>query len=277
MWSYTARLRRRVRNRIRRPEDPTEARHRWIRENAPGRSFADIGGLYQMEGDIAFTAEESGASPVTLFDAGDPDLSPFDQRRRSRGSSVRYLQGDLEDPESVREIGPHDVVWCTGVIYHTPNPVRQLMNLRAITRELLYLGTLTIPEIPGFRNACVYYPHLDDRARARYAAGYRWARDGAGALLGIGAPVDEAPMRGHGNCWWGITGSALRSMLTTARFEVVEDRSPWAAPFLTELVARPLPVDPMLPPVEYYRERGRARERGEERWAFESWYEDQRA
>ena len=229
-----------------------------------------------MEGDIAFAAEEAGASAVTCFDAGDPDLCAFAEKHRARGSNVRFVQGDLEDPESVRDIGPHDIVWCTGVIYHTPNPVRELMNLREITRELLYLGTHTIPEIPGFANACIYYPHLSEGARNPYAAGYKWAEGGPEAMLAIGTPVDDVPMRGHGNCWWGISLSALRAMFATARFEIVEERRIFPAPFYTEIVARPLPVDPMLPPLEYFRERGRARERGEGRWPFETYYDEQR-
>lgn len=276
-WSFLNRLRRRLRNNLKPLVDWDESRNGWIREHAPGRSFADIGGLFQMEGDVAFAAEEAGASSVTCFDAGDPDLCAFAQKHEDRGSSVRFVQGDLEDPEALREIGPHDIVFCRGVIYHTPSPARQLMNLREITRELLYLGTLTIPEIPGFPNTCVYYPYLDERARRPYAKGYKWPTGGPEVMLGIGTPIDDAPMRGHGNCWWGITMSALRAMLTTARFEIVEERVFYPAPYYMELVARPLPLDPMLPPLDYYRERGKARERGEERWPFETWYEESRS
>jgi hypothetical protein len=84
-------------------------------------------------------------------------------------------------------------------------------------------------------------------------------------------------MYGYGNCWWGITRSALLAMLHAARFEVVE--GPWPAhpQFLTGLVVRPLPVDPSLPPLTYFRERGAARERGEPRWTgYDTWYEDRR-
>ena len=64
-------------------------------------------------------------------------------------------------------------------------------------------------------------------------------------------------MYGYGNCWWGITRSALVAMLRAARFEVVE--GPWSTsrPFYTALVAKPLPVDPSLPPQSYFRERWR--------------------
>jgi hypothetical protein len=280
VWSKAIRARQRWRERADPSPDWEQGRIDWVREHAPGRSFADVGGVFKLVGEMAFLAEEVGATQVTEVDVGDADLiceghpewGSFDAKREERGSKVRYVQGDLEDPATPERVGQHDLVFFSGVLYHTPNPVLQLLQLRQITGELLYLSTLAIPEIPGFPQACVFYPYLDERARAPYAAGYSWAGD----LLGIGAPVDERPMYGFGNCYWGITRSALLAMLRVARFEVVEERALSVAPYAIEVVCRPLPLDPMLPPVSYFRERGDARERGEPRWSFETWYDEQR-
>jgi hypothetical protein len=84
-------------------------------------------------------------------------------------------------------------------------------------------------------------------------------------------------MYGYGNCFWGITRSALVAMLRMARFEVIEERPPSTAPWAIELVCRPLPLDPMLPPVTYFRERGEALARGEGRLPFATWFDEQRA
>jgi len=249
----------------------------WIRAHVPGKTFADIGGMYQLMGDMAFLAEEAGATAVSLFDVGDPDLIAaghpewgwFEQKKADRGSAVRYVQGDLEDPASVRRLGAHDVVYYSGVLYHTPNPFQQLVHLRQVTRELALIATITIPEVPGFHQACVFYPYLDEADRVPYARGYPSAE----GLLAIGPPFDERPMYGYGNCWWGITRSALVAMLRAARFEVVD--GPWSTgrPFYTALVVRPLPVDPSLPPQSYFRERGEALARGEERLPYDEWYD----
>ena len=281
VWSKAARVRRGRAARSAEPRAWEAAREGWVREHAPGRSFADIGGLFKLMGDMAFLAEECGATEVTLFDVGDPDLpaeghlewGDFESKRTARGSSVRYVQGDLEEHVSAQRIGVHDVVFYSGVLYHTPNPVLQLLQLRRITGELLYLSTLTMPEVPGFPQACVYYPYLDAADRAPFQAGYHWSGD----LLGIGRPVDERPMYGYGNCFWGISRSALLAMLRTARFEVVEERPVPVAPFAVELVCRPLPLDPLFPPAEHFRERQEARERGEERLPFEDLYDRRRA
>ena len=261
----------RARRRARRPPVGDQRDHRlaWVREHAPGRSFADIGGLFNIAGEIAFAAEEAGATAVTLLDAGDPHLTAFPAERDRRGSQIRFVQGDLHDPVTIEAVGPHDVVWCTGVLYHTPNPLHQLTQLRLITREHLYLGTHTIPELPGIPQGCLFYPYLDDDARAALSRPHDDPRGG----LGIGVPFDDRPMVGHGNFWWGITPSALRAMLRTARFEVVEERRPHDFPWYTEVVARPIGRAPLVPPPSYYRERAEARERGEPDLPFEDYYE----
>jgi len=269
-WIAAARARRR-RGRPS-PDDWERSRLDWVREHAPGRSFADVGGLFAHAGNVAFAAERAGATAVTEFDAGDAHLTGFTARHEAEGSRIRVVQGDLEDPVSVERLGPHDVVWCTGVVYHTPNPVRQLMLLRTVTRELLYLGTHTIPEVPGLRHACVYYPHLDAGDRRAYAAPH-WEPEREG-MVGLGTPFDDAPMHGHANFWWGISPSALRAMLRTARFEVVEERRNHQTPFNLDVVARPVARPPSLPPPSYYRERAERRERGEPEPPLDGYYDE---
>ncbi|HEX2086843.1 MAG TPA: hypothetical protein VHF89_14280 [Solirubrobacteraceae bacterium] len=265
----------RARRRLRKPalEEWREGRLRFVDAHAPGRSFADVGGLYSAHGEIAFRAEEAGASSVSLMDAGDPGYDPeYISEHDRRGSRVRFVQGDLHDPATVSALGEHDVVWCTGVVYHTPHPVDQLMKLRSVTRELLYLGTHTIPEVPGLPQACVFYPHLPEAQRRALARPHWRPRH----LLGVGAPFDDRPMHGYANFWWGITPSALRAMLRTARFEIVEERRVHAYPWYVEVVARPVARDPSLPPVSYYRRRAEARERGEPELPFDDYYDRRR-
>jgi hypothetical protein len=256
-WVFLNRLQRRIR---RPPTDEGWApRHQFIDQYAPGRSFADIGGLFQLHGEVALRAHRAGATQVTVFDCGDESYGGFAERRREAGPTVRFVQGDLEEGRSLERIGSHDIVWCTGVIYHTPNPVLQLMHLRAITRELLYLGTHTIPEIPGFAQACIYYPYLPARERRVHARPH-WDAD---KLYAVGTPFDDVPMRGYGNFWWGLTPSALRAMLASARFEVVEEIRQPDYPWLLDVICRPIEQLPVLPPRSYFRQRGERRDGGE--------------
>jgi hypothetical protein len=186
-----------------------------IRRHAPGRSFADIGCMWNVDGAIAFLAEELGATSVTGLDLM-PPTPAFEAERAARGSTVRFVQGDLHTEDTVRSVGPHDVVWCSGVIYHAPHPLLTLQRLRSITRELLILATETIPEVPGLRQACVFLPGLPDADRRAHAA----ARPGI-AAAGLTEPFD--PDQAYGTWWWGITRSALHGMLTATGFEAIEE------------------------------------------------------
>lgn len=270
LWITAHVQRRRIRLRLR--GKPEARRERFVRECAPGKSFVDVGGLYGVHGEVAFAAEEAGAESVTLVDVMDPESGDFQRRKEESNSLVRYVQGDIEDPETIDRIGTHDIVYCCGVIYHTPNPVAQLMQLRRITREVLYLGTHTIPEVPGLPQACVYYPYLPEQARQAYAT----AHHDAERKFGVGVPFDDRPMHGHANFWFGITPSALRAMLRTARFEVIEEVRVPHYPFYVGMVARPIGADPLLPPVDYFRRRGDARLRGE-KIPFADYYDWARA
>ncbi len=261
----------RVRRKIGKPtKEQWEAqRTRWIEEHAPGRSFVDCGGVLFLGGGRAFAAEGAGATQVTLLDSNDAGPE-WDALRESRNSSIRYVQGDIHDPVALERAGVHDIVWCTGVLYHSADPVQMLNGLREITREYLFLGTHSIPELPGVSQGCVFYPYLDDDSRLAHTRAH-WGDLSGG--WGVGTPFVETPMLGHGNFWWGITPSALVAMLRAARFEVVDMPRNHATPWYTDVIARPVDRDPVLPPVSYYRERGEAREAGEEVPPFEGYYD----
>jgi hypothetical protein len=202
-WLAAARARRRLTRRRHGPP-PREA---LVRRHAPGHSFADVGCMWSVDGAIAFAAEEAGATSVTGLDVMDATPA-FEAARERRGSAVRFVHGDLHDPAVVDEVGVHDVVWCSGLLYHAPHPLLTLQRLRDLTGEILLLATESLPEVPGLPGACVFYPGAEP---APFAAPGR---------AGLATPFD--PARAYENWWWGITPSALRGMLDATGFAVVE-------------------------------------------------------
>ena len=202
-----------------------------IRDLSPGKSFADVGGMWNIDGEMAFRAEEAGAGPVALVDAM-PATPEFEAERRRRNSQVAFHRGDLHDRAFVEGIGSFEVVWCTGVLYHSPNPVQLLTHLRAMTEKTLVFGTQIIPEIPGVENACVFYPGLSAGARDALA----WPHaDAAKGMVGIGTPFDPKPENLYANWWWGVTPSALRGMLEATGFKLESELTP--QPFSVDVVA----------------------------------------
>lgn len=174
-----------------------------VAAHVAGRSFADVGCMWSVHGAIAFAAEAAGASAVTGLDVMGP-TPEYEAEHARRGSRVRFVQGDLHDEAALAAVGPHDVVWCSGVIYHAPHPLLTLQRLRSIARETLILASETIPEIRGHPNACVFAPP-------------------PGVHPAHTEPFD--PSRGYVNWYWGLTPSALRAMLGAAGFTVREQHA----------------------------------------------------
>lgn len=207
----------------------TPPREELVRRYASGRTFADIGCMWSVDGAIAFAAEDAGATAVTGLDimAATP---AFDAERQRRDSRVRFIQGDIHDPSVAASVGRHDVVWCSGVLYHAPHPLLTLERLHSITSETLILATETIPEVPGLAQTCVFLPELEAADRAVHAA----ARPGSTAL-GLDTPFDRT--QSYGAWWWGMSQSAVRGMLRASGFDVLEELG---GPLHVTVIARPL-------------------------------------
>ena len=166
-------------------------RERFVAEHARGASFADIGAMWQVEGAIAFAALEGGATRVTAMDVMPPT-------QKIERSPIRFVQGDLHDPEVIEEVGEHDVVWCSGVLYHAPHPLLTLERLRSITKHELILSTEVLP-LPG---------------RFAAFAPARWMHPNRPA------PFDRT--KGYANWFWLPTPAATGAMLEAAGFRTAE-------------------------------------------------------
>jgi hypothetical protein len=175
----------------------TRAVHdRLVREHAAGAdSFLDVGCMWRIDGANAFAAEEAGAASVTAMDVMDPTPA-FEER--AAGSRVRFVQGDINDP---RIVDAHEVVWCSGVLYHVPDPQLTVQRLQSVTQRRLLLATEILP------------------ARGRRAVYLPTRRDHPGA-------PDVAPDRpdGYAPWYWLPSPGAVRAMLAlaglTARNEI---------------------------------------------------------
>jgi len=182
-----------------------------IRRYAPERSFIDLACLWGMNGSCAFLAEAVGAERVTASDKW-PANEEYDAIHAERNSSVVFKQADLHEPAHVAALGVHDVVWCSGLMYHTPSPYLVMANLLSITGEYLIVGSKVIPDLPGVPGASVYYPGLSQEQRDRFRPISRTV-------------ADEPFVRGnHGQNWfWGLSPEALFSLAASIRdVELVE-------------------------------------------------------
>jgi SAM-dependent methyltransferase len=186
---------------------------RLIRQHAPGKSFADIGCMWGVNGEYAFVAEAAGATRVVAVDVFGP-TPEFDDVHAGRQSHVEFVLGDICSVATLARVGMVDVVFCAGVLYHHPSPFDLLVALRRICRATLILRTSTIPEIGGLPNAAVYFPMMSPEAREL------WNLKRLGVLTQAAISEEFNAEDGYGNWFWGLTPSCLESLLRTAGFRV---------------------------------------------------------
>jgi 2-polyprenyl-3-methyl-5-hydroxy-6-metoxy-1,4-benzoquinol methylase len=193
-------------------ERPEDLWRRLIAEHARGRSFLDVGCMWQVNGEYAFLAAECGATAVTGVDVS-AVTTEFVARNERLGNPVRFVKADLNDPGMDRLVGTFDVVFCSGVLYHVPNPVRSLEQLRRLCTGTLILTTASLPEgdVP---NTAILLAGMDDAARE--AISYRTRH----RKLGLDSRF--VPVGGYANWVWLPTPSCVRSMVGLAGFTVEE-------------------------------------------------------
>lgn len=205
-----------------------------IRRHAPGKSVADVGCMWGVNGEYAFIAEEAGATAVKAIDVFGP-TPEFEDKRLARRSRVEFILGDIGRADTLAKVGAVDVVFCAGVLYHHPSPFDLLVALRRICRETLILRTSTIPEVRGLPNAAVYFPMLDAAGREL------WNLKSLGLAHQAGISNEFQPQDGYGNWFWGLTPSCLESLLATAGFRVdIRATEAFAQTVVCTAVAAPL-------------------------------------
>jgi SAM-dependent methyltransferase len=180
----------RLRHRLGR-HDPRPVHDRLVREHAVGGSFLDVGCMWRIDGANAFAAEEAGAAAVTALDVMEPTPAFL---QRAAGSRVRFVHGDVNDAAIVE---PHDIVWCSGVLYHCPDPQLTVQRLADLTARTLLLATEVLP------------------ARGSRAVYLPTRRDHPGAPEG--APTAAG---GYGPWYWLPSPGAVRAMLGLAGLRV---------------------------------------------------------
>lgn len=201
-----------------------DIRKELIRHYVPQKSFVDIGSMWRVNGSFSFFAESCGAKRVVAVDVHASDL--FEKEKVARKSQVEFILGDIHSAETTSRIGLCDVVFCSGVLYHSPHPLALLSQIKKICREIFILVAMVIPERHGIKNTAVFYPFLDKKQRALWKLG--------SSQNGISTPYEERD--GYANWFWGCSPSCVESMLCCAGFKI-EKR--FLRPFQAFFVCRP--------------------------------------
>ena len=78
---------------------------------------------------------------VTAIDGREDNV----KQAQRRYPEISFLRFDAEDP-ALASLGTHDLVLCFGLLYHLENPFRAIRSLRVLTRRILLLEGMCIPD-----------------------------------------------------------------------------------------------------------------------------------
>jgi hypothetical protein len=206
----------------------SDLRDEYISRVVRGKSFADVGGLWGTVNEKISVAHMYGASSLTMVDItplGHELWQLFEERRRTlQLPAVQCISGDVLTLAQTDPCPQFDIVHCSGILYHMPEPMRFLLALRKMTREFLVLtsvvtatrvqsehGELQIPHA-----AVLFVPALQQQERAILRS--YWQRFVGNDAIGL---TREAPTRrpdDYAPWWWLPTADALQAMCAAAGF-----------------------------------------------------------
>ena len=219
----------------------------YIDKVAKGKTFADIGGLWGTVNEKVSVAYACGASSLTMIDISPPESELWslfeDRRRTSRLPEVHCISSDILVLAEGSACPQFDVVHCSGILYHIPDPIGFLVALRKITREHLVLtsvvtatkveseqGILELPEA-----SALFIPALQKRERAILKSYWqRFVGDGAIGLTGDAASWQT---RDFAPWWWLPTVEVLKMMCIAAGFDCEEAGYIWNENAYVQLLA----------------------------------------
>lgn len=68
------------------------------------------------------------------------------EEARRRVPGVRFHHADIESEAQIAGFPGYDLVFCFGLLYHTENPFRVVRNLRGLTKGVLLLESVVVPD-----------------------------------------------------------------------------------------------------------------------------------
>jgi hypothetical protein len=213
----------------------------WIASVVSGRTFADVGGLWGTVNEMASPALLAGAAHATMIDIQPPGnewWQAFETRMKGLNlTNYSCLHADATADAFAEMAGAYDVIHCSGIIYHLPDPFSLILRLRKATRRHLVLTSMYIPE--QIANAEGELNLDGGQALLMHAMTgktrqivHRHYADLGLQIAGLTVPLEEPLVleNGLGNTspwWWLMTPSLLTKMLECAGLEVIDRGDSW--------------------------------------------------
>lgn len=214
-----------------------DVRDRFIQRVVKGRTFAEVGGLWGTVNEKASVAHAAGARELTMIDVALPDGKwwlAFEQRRQELDlPPVRAVSGDIMQLASTDASLRFEVVHCSGILYHVPDPLLFVQSLRKITSDYLILtSSITETDIRNDagrvqvpKSGALFLPALDAVEKAVLKR--HWSDVVPDNALGLTLEIERWDLSDFGPWWWLPTTEVLAAMCRVAGFDVVDLEHLW--------------------------------------------------
>jgi hypothetical protein len=218
-----------------------DGRH-WVRSRIAGGSFAEVGRLWNCQGELVTTAVEEGAHTATKLDHAPmghglwQEFRSHVEQRLQDASRVRIKSADILNSYFPAQVGSFDIVACPGLLHLMPEPGRALLNLRAVTQRAAFLSSMVVPEVIentagriDLRDAgALYAPTLGERQKAILAEHFA----GLGIDFATLVPSESSAWVKAGNFsrswwWWFMTPRHVEALATMAGFAISARATDW--------------------------------------------------
>lgn len=214
-----------------------DLRDEYIGKVVNSKSFADVGGLWGTVNEKVSVAHAYGASALTMIDITPPEDELWrlfeDRRRALRLPEVLCVSNDIVVLAETSPCPQFDVVHCSGILYHMPDPIRFLVALRRITRgHLVLTSVVTATRVESEQGAlelpqasALFIPALQKKERSILKSYWqRFVGDGA---IGLTCEATSWQPKDFAPWWWLPTVEALKMMCMAAGFDCQEGGYTW--------------------------------------------------
>lgn len=209
-----------------------------INKVVKGKTFADVGGLWGTVNEKVTIAAKAGAVKTTMIDMqplGNELWKKFYDRCTAEGVTCdNSIEANIDDSAFLERVGNYDVVHCSGVIYHSPNPLYTISQLGKITNDTLILASAVIaPEIKNDKGEIsigagggLFVPALNDNQKEIIS--YFFKEVGASGMVGIDVALQNSwALEDYAPWWWLFTPELVKGLLKVCGFKVEEIRWEW--------------------------------------------------